>query len=206
MGKGLFTFDRADAIGTKLLLGLITVALAIYALVRPIVSWVQGKAYVTEVPTLVGMEVDLKSLQLRPGASIEAATAMQVRLDHPATSIRMLDLATGMVLVVAVVLVAWLISRLIDQIVSGDPFAGSAHIWLRSIAAVLILAPVLYLPLQMALSGSVIGQVLDTKSATAEFSIPLGFLAPMALGLVVAAIAQAFVHGRSLREDSEGLV
>ena len=38
MGKGLFTFDRADAIGTKLLLGLITVALAIYALVRPIVS------------------------------------------------------------------------------------------------------------------------------------------------------------------------
>jgi len=52
----------------------------------------------------------------------------------------------------------------------------------------------------------VIGQVLDTKSATAEFSIPLGFLAPMALGLVVAAIAQAFVHGRSLREDSEGLV
>ncbi|HRV68869.1 MAG TPA: hypothetical protein P5108_05405, partial [Marmoricola sp.] len=66
MGKGLFTFDRADAIGTKLLLGLITVALAIYALVRPIVSWVQGKAYVTEVPTLVGMEVDLKSLRLPP--------------------------------------------------------------------------------------------------------------------------------------------
>ncbi|MEZ5161652.1 MAG: hypothetical protein R2709_13490 [Marmoricola sp.] len=49
-GQNLLDFDRADLIGTKVLLGLITIAVTIYALIMPLVDWIRAKAFVAEVP------------------------------------------------------------------------------------------------------------------------------------------------------------
>ena len=206
MARNLLDFDQVDAIGTKVLLGLITIVVTIYALIMPLIDWIRGKAFVVEVPALAGMDVESADLKLRLGASILETTAMRVRIEDASTTLRLLDLAAGLVLVTATALVAWLILRVINQIVAGDPFAGAAMSWLRGIAGTLILAPVVYFPLMMARNGKAIGETLDTRTASMDFSFSLGLLGPMAVGLVIAALAQAFADGGRLREDAEGLI
>ena len=95
MAKNLLDFDRADLIGTKVLLGLITIAVTIYALIMPLVDWIRAKAFVAEVPALAGMDVDSAGLKLRSGASILETTAMRVSIEDPSTTLRLLDLAAG---------------------------------------------------------------------------------------------------------------
>jgi hypothetical protein len=206
MAKNLLDFDRADLIGTKVLLGLITIAVTIYALIMPLVDWIRAKAFVAEVPALAGMDVDSAGLKLRSGASILETTAMRVSIEDPSTTLRLLDLAAGVVLVTATALVAWHVLRVLNQIVAGDPFAGAVVTWLRVIAFTLILAPGVYLPLVLARHGAVIGETVDTRKASIEIPFSLDLFGPMVVGLVIAAFALAFDHGGRLREDAEGLI
>ena len=196
MAKNLLDFDRADLIGTKVLLGLITIAVTIYALIMPLVDWIRAKAFVAEVPALAGMDVDSAGLKLRSGASILETTAMRVSIEDPSTTLRLLDLAAGVVLVTATALVAWHVLRVLNQIVAGDPFAGAVVTWLRVIA----------FPLVLARHGAVIGETVDTRKASIEIPFSLDLFGPMVVGLVIAAFALAFDHGGRLREDAEGLI
>ena len=105
MARNLLDFDQVDAIGTKVLLGLITIVVTIYALIMPLIDWIRGKAFVVEVPALAGMDVESADLKLRLGASILETTAMRVRIEDASTTLRLLDLAAGLVLVTATALI-----------------------------------------------------------------------------------------------------
>ncbi|HNN49126.1 MAG TPA: DUF2975 domain-containing protein, partial [Marmoricola sp.] len=109
-------------------------------------------------------------------------------------------------LLIGVLLGAWLIHRLLGRIMAGEPFSPRAVWWVRGLAAVLLLWPCLLYPLNLALTGAALGEVVDTSGMTVSFQVPMMGFGFMVLGLLVAAIGEAFARGAQLRQDSEGLV
>ncbi len=206
MKKSVFAFDRADLIGTKLLLLLIVLGVGAYAVVTPVVDWIRDHPYRAMAVGPEGMGVTFSGLEVKPGAKVLSTGEIEAVLEHPSTGLRLLDLGAGLVLFLGVLAVAWLVHRLLSQIVSGEPFTRASVWGLRSIALVLLVGPWIQLPLLLARDGSTIGQALDTSGATFQMTIPTGLLWLSVLGLVVAAVGEAFARGVQLQDDQEGLV
>jgi hypothetical protein len=206
MRKGVFTFDRADLIGTKLLLLLIVIGVGAYAVVSPVIDWIRDRPYRAVVAGPEGMGVTFSGLEVKPGAKVLPSGEIEAVLQHPSSGLRLLDLGSGLVLFLGVLVVAWLVHRLLSRIVSGGPFTRESVWGLRAIALVLLVGPWIQLPLVLARNGSTTAQALDTGGATFLITISSGLLWLSVLGLVVAAIAEAFARGVQLQDDQEGLV
>lgn len=206
MRKSVFTFDRADLIGTKVLLVLIVIGVGTYAVVAPVVDWIRGRPYEAVVAGPEGMGVTFSGLEVKPGAKVLPTGEIEAVLQHPSTGLRLLDLGAGLVLFLGVLVVAWLVHRLLSRIVSGEPFIRESVWGLRAIALVFLVGPWIQLPLVLARDGSATGQALNTSGAAFLITIPSGLLWLSVLGLVVAAIAEAFARGVQLQDDQVGLI
>ncbi len=206
MNEKLFRFDRVDAIATRIVLLLTVLGVAWFSLVLPVVDWVRNRPMTLVVPAPVEAELGVKGLDVKSGSLVEAVDQLQVTLKQPTTSLRMLDLGSGLLLLVGVLLGAWLVYRLLGRIMAGEPFSPRTVWWVRGLAAVLLLWPCLLFPLNLALTGAALGEAVDTSGMTVSFQVPMMGFGFMVVGLLVAAIGEAFVRGAQLRQDSEGLV
>lgn len=206
MSRNVFAFDRADAIGTRILLLLIVISAGALAVIRPVIDWLQGHPFRSVVPGPEGMDRAVSGITIQPGVKVQASDQLQVTISDPSNGLRGLDLAAGSLVFLGVLICAWLIHKLLSQIMSGEPFTGSSVWWLRGIAGVLLIGPWIHLPFVMARNGMATGQALDTSGATFSMSLPMSLFILPVLGLLAAALGEAFARGKQLQEDSEGLI
>lgn len=177
----LLRFDRADRLGTELLVVVVWVSATAALLADPVRSWWRDSA-----------------LTINVGGD----AASVVTVVDPTLADRVSTLLPSVIAVLALTLGAWLTVRLLRSISAGDPFERVAVRRLRIIAALLLLVPP-----AVAVGASLAASSVNARHdlGVSEFSITLP-LAWMLAGLLVAAVAQAFVTGGALRDEVEGLV
>lgn len=200
----LLTFDRVDFAVTKVVIaGAAAAPLAgVYGVLQP---WLAGEPLVTTVPTGSMSPLD-SAATLRPGVSAEHTGELLVRLPDAATGLWVSQLIASVWVAVIVWAVLWQLWRVLASIQRGEPFSRGVVARLRWMATYLIVAPWVLL----ALNGWVTGQVSAaafTDDQPLKFVLSLGTeFAVTATGLLIAAIAEAFVRGEQLQADTEGLV
>lgn len=199
--RSLLTFDRADFSATYALLGLIAIGTALVAVVWPLIDWWRG----VPLSWLVATVDAGPAVAANPGAVAHWNDGVQVTLDHASATARITAVLPGLLTTAAVLLVALQLLPLLRAIQTGEPFVAASVRRLRVIALVLAIAPVLTL-VATAMAGAVIrAEAIPSASFALEFS-PSGIIVPLATGLMVAALAEAFSRGAQLRADTDGLV
>ncbi|NHA69561.1 DUF2975 domain-containing protein [Phycicoccus flavus] len=193
----LLTFDRTDRYGLGVLLALVVLVQLVVRVVLPVADWLRGEP--VRVPLLSAVEVPaLDAVGTAHGEGV-----YDVLVDASAGQ-RAAVVAVGVMTVALVAVAAWLVLAVMRSIASGDPFGPATVGRLRLLAAVLVIgAPVLTaaeLPVQGWMLGTLdLGGLDPATPVDAPWQAVVG-------GLVVALLAEAFVVGRRLREDVEGLV
>lgn len=188
-----FRFDRSDRIATQTLLW-IGVAVTAIAPVLTAVDWFRRRqVVVNEVPVEVGEGA------ARAGRVVGPAFG-DVLVQGVGAGQLMLLLSSGVLVVAAAVWGAILLGRVLGDLGRGEPFAQANVTRLRIVALLLLVVPlaadVLY--------GVARTQILASQGAD---SLWVNFQPGWILvGLLVAAVAQAFASGSRLRADVEGLV
>lgn len=196
--SGLLTFDRSDRLGFAALLVLVVGVQTVVRVVLPVVAWVRGDP----VPVPMIGEVAVPALD---GRAVEHGVGrFDVLVEGASPVQRLADLVPGVLTVLIVAGVTALVLAVMHSVATGDPFGPPTVRRLRALAGLLVVGT----PVVTFAALSVDGWLLS--------SVDLGGLDPaMAVdppweavvgGLFVALLAEAFVVGRRLREDVEGLV
>lgn len=200
----LLRFDRTDLSASYVLIGLIALGTTLATVVWPLVDWLRG----TPLSWLVSTTADVDA---GPGLGVTVGTAARwsgdvvVTLADASATARVVTLVPGLILCLAVVLVAVQLVPLLRSIESGEPFVAASVRRLRVIALIVMITPALLL-----VAHALAGVVVSTEALTgAPFALDLtfsGVFVGLAAGLMIAAIAQAFTRGAQLRADTDGLV
>lgn len=200
-------FDRWDFLATRILLIVSVAITALFNVVLPLADWLRGRPLIWQLQTAFRPRAD----QLKPGVhGVHDGTVTVSITDAPAGT-WVATLVPGLITCLIAGVLVWLVWRLLGGIQAGHPFVAGSVTWLRAIAATLILGPI---PLGAAFgfaNGSVtnaaISQIPPTPIIflTIDASASNGWLL-VGLGLLVAAIAEAFAKGARLQEDVDGLV
>lgn len=200
-------FDRWDFLATRILLIASVVITAVFNVALPAADWLRGRPLVWQLDTALRPEAD----QLKPGIRGVHDGRVTVSIPDASAGTWVATLAPGLITCLIAGVLVWLVWRLLGGIQAGRPFVAGSVAWLRAIAATLILGPI---PLGAAFgfaNGSVtaaaISQIPPTPIIllTIDSSASNGWLL-VGLGLLVAAIAEAFAKGARLQEDVDGLV
>ena len=199
----LLRFDRSDFGISFVVIAFLAAAVPVYTLVMPLATWARGTGLVGEID-LSGQR--LGETQTAPGAEVLSAGVGRARFETLDTQTFLAYLAPGLVLTVATLLVACLLWHLLRSIQSGDPFI-TASVWrLRGIAGVLLLAPPLHAVASAFSLGSLTHAALVDSPPGLLFLLSPAPLMVMGVGLLLAALAEAFRRGTDLERDVEGLV
>lgn len=202
----IMTFDRWDFLLTKLLLIAVSAAITGTAVLFPALSWALGHDLIWAGSIGLEQPVRDQALIVHPGAEVEWSGAATYRIAEATPSVWLATLLPGLVLAAATILLAWLLLRLLNQLQSEVPFIRASVWWLRAMAVVLIIAPWLHLMAGAVANGVVQHAALSGDSA---LRLDIGIAGPLlltALGLLVAAIAEAFGRASRLQDEVEGLV
>lgn len=198
-----WTFDRADLLGTRLTLLVIAALATLGGLVLPALGLVRGDP-LTRTVAVPGDTVP--DLPLRAGATATDSGEVALSLADPSMGTRIAGLLPGLALALAMIVVAVLVLRLLGRLSDDQPFLASSVSLLRGFALVLLIGPLLVGAFSMIADLAVTGAAY-ADGAAVHASLDLGpYLLVMALGLIVAAIAEAFARGAQLEAELDGLV
>ena len=206
-GKSLFTFDRWDFLGTRLLLGAVAVGVTAFGVVAPIVRWLRGDALTWQLDT--GRTEALASDQVVPKTGVELTWpgTTDVEIREAGADTWLASIVPGALLAIATVIVVVALLRLLSSIEARHPFAPAAVRSLRIVGATLLFGAVLVSVAGAAADAAVRKAAIDLTAGTTTFHVSLGPVVVIAaVGLVCAALAEAFAHGIELADDVEGLV
>lgn len=177
----LFRFDRADRIGTEMVIGVVVLIWSAGQLLDPVTRWIEGRPLLLDV-----------------GAKF---TSDRVPVEAATTTDRLMVLAPSVAAVVLLGVGAWLVLRVLHGIAGRNPFARSQVRRLRTVAMMMLILPaVLNFATFVATTTVLDRHGLDVE---AMISVPITWLLA---GLATAAVAQAFADGASLRDDVDGLI
>ncbi|WP_134771957.1 DUF2975 domain-containing protein [Ornithinimicrobium flavum] len=187
-------FDRADRWVTIVLLWLVVGAAAAYPLFVAL-DWALRRQV-----TLTGVPVEVDPGAAGAGQVVSGVADAHVLVGGVSAAHLALLLLAPVLTVAAAVWGAVLLSRFLQDLAAGTPFARANVRRLRVIALLLLLVP----PVAGAVYGAARALIMDQAGAP-------GFLvtvtpAWLVAGLLVAAVAQAFAAGARLQDDVDGLV
>lgn len=206
MGKQsrILTFDRWDFIATKVLIVAITLGNLVITVIWPATSWLRSEPlrWVVTVDTAIGLR---DGLSTAPEAAAQWNGEALVTLTEASTSTWLATLLPGGIVTGAVAVVAIQLLRLLNDIQAREPFAAASVRRLRTIALVLIIAPMLDLAANAVADAAVRSAAFTDTPFTLLLSAN-GVLATIGAGLMVAALAEAFACGAELRANVDGLV
>jgi hypothetical protein len=195
-------FDRLDFLMTKALLAIVGVGVPVISIGWPLVSWLRDEPLRW---TLDGLGVTTVPDRLVPlgGVSLRGADTITVRIEDAGAGAWMATLLPGLLLSVAVGLVAWLLLRVVQRIERSEPFVSASAVALRLVGATILLGS-LAVSLGLGAADVVItGRALE--GADPDFGFEVNFIAFVA-ALLMLALAEAFAQGARLQKDVEGLV
>jgi uncharacterized protein (UPF0261 family) len=199
------TFDRWDFLATKVVLVVVAIATPIATLVVPLSDWARGKPLVWTVDTGVVDAVPSGRIAWREGATARGTGDAVVTIHGAGGGTWLASMLPGLVLCVATVIVAFLCFQLLRRIQAGEPFGAGSVTILRLTAVIVISGTFL-----VSVAGSfadvlIMNRAVENSSAIA-FSVTGEQIVLVAVGLLVAAMAEAFAQGERIRRDVEGLV
>lgn len=186
-------FDRGDQIATGILLWLIVGVSAGYAVFVSLDWMLRRQVTLTEVPLEVGE--DAAGTGRVVGMPSGNVLVEGVSAGHFA--LLMVPVLLGLA---ATVWGAVLLQRLLKDLGRGEPFSRANVSRLRIVALLLMVVP-LFADMAYAMARSTLMSAQGVDGFVFSFS-PGWLLA----GILVAAVAQAFASGTTLRADVDGLV
>jgi len=192
-------FDRPDRVGLLALLWIVALGAFVQWVVVPAVNWAKAG------PIHGTVQADVEVRGLTTGAIVDSPTGIGVSFADPTAAQRALAAMPGLLTFAVVLFVVWLLTGLLRDLGSGEPFTTRSVLRLNLIAltvglgaAVVTVANVVA---ELGLNDAVLSDEVSTRAFLVD--MPFGFLGAM---LVIAAIAEAFRHGVRLRDDVDGLV
>lgn len=186
-------FDRGDQIATAILLWLLVGFSAGYAVFISLDWMLRRQVTLTEVPLEVGE--DAAGTGRIVGMPTGTVLVEGVSAGHFA-----LLMAPVLVGLIATVWGAVLLQRLLKDLGRGEPFSRANVSRLRIVALLLMVVPLA----SDSVSAIARSELLSAKGVDAYvFVFSPGWLLA---GILVAAVAQAFASGVTLRSDVDGLV
>jgi hypothetical protein len=194
------TFDGADYLITKIVLGIAVVGSIIFGLVGPIID------AATNAPLALSYKTKVASgIHLPRGTTHDGYATMQLLL-HDATLGERIGQAIPELLVGAMTIgVAWLLFQLLRTTQAAEPFTVRNVRRINLIALTIGIGGML-VQLAHGFADNAIAnadRLPDPTSLTFEMTFtPL----PLVVMLVMAIVAEAFRRGIALRNDVEGLV
>ncbi|PDP88747.1 hypothetical protein CQJ94_03110 [Glycomyces fuscus] len=174
------------------------------------------------VPAATSADLNVLTRDLPPGTAprppdvaahgdvtVEGAGGMEIAFHDPSAAERLMLVAPALITALAAGLVTYLLLRMVMTLDRGDPFVPANVRRMYAIALTVITGA-----LAVPAAGELLGAVLEHRAlgtdAAAELSLSLdldgGVLPLVAVGLVVAALAEVLRRGTRMREDVEGLV
>jgi hypothetical protein len=184
--------------------GILTIPLLMWNTLRADdLSWDGDVGYITELPR--------GSLTPAPGASFDFTGSVGVRLDDPSTRLSLLSVAPSIVLTAAIVYVAWVLLLVVLNVNAGQSFQGAVPRLLATVGPVIAVTAVAvtflhaYANREIMLAALAPDELWHTGDDLFEpaYGTMLGWLF---IALLVSVIARAFIEGRRLADDTDGLV
>lgn len=205
--KSVFTFDRWDFLGTRVVLGVVALGSVAVGVVVPLVRMLQGESLTWQLETGKTDALVTDELTAKPGATLTWPGSADVRIEDAGTGTWLASIAPGAVLAVGTVIVVLALLRLLSSIQARAPFAPAAVRSLRVVGATLLAGSVLVTVADSLANRVVLRAAADVRGEPASFTLDLGAVVVFAgAGLVCAALAEAFAHGITLADDVEGLI
>lgn len=195
--QDVLAFDRWDGMALRGMLWLIVVLGVGANVVQPVVAWLRGESLSVSYPG----EITVPELD-RVGTAYGDGV-YDVWLDDPTWWQRVVDLAPGVLMSVLIVAVVVLLQKVLRHVVAGEPFATGQVTRLRLVALLLLGAPAIS-SAEFVAGGMLLGS-MDLGGMNIIAAIDLPWLM-IAVGMVVALLAEAFKSGAALRDDVSGLV
>jgi len=194
------TFDRADYLGTKIILGITVVGSVLFGLGGPVVN------AATNAPLPVSYTTKVTSgIELPRGATHNGEATVQLLLKDATLGERFGQAIPGLLLAAMTIAVAWLLFQLLRSAQAGEPFTGRNVRRINTTALVVGLGGMLVQLVQGLADNAIYpsGRLPDPSTLLFEMSFtPL----PLVVMLVIALVGETFRRGVVLRHDVEGLV
>lgn len=204
--KSLFTFDRWDFLGTRIVLVVIALGSVAVGVVVPLVRMVQGEPLIRQLETGRTDALVTDQLTANGGAALTWPGTVDARIEDAEVGTWLTSILPGAVLAIGTVIVVLALFRLLSSIEAGAPFAPAAVRSLRIVGATLLAGSVLVTVADSFANRAVLEVAVILRGET-TFMLDLGAVVVFAgAGLMCAAIAEAFARGVELASDVEGLV
>jgi len=193
-------FDRLDYLITKIVLGIAVVGSVLFGLGGPI------RDAITNAPLPVSYSTKVTSgIELPRGATHDGNTTVELMLTAATLGERLTQALPELLIAAMTIAVAWLLYRLLRDTQAGEPFTRR-NVWrINTIAFVVGLGWILVQFAQGVADNMIqtTGRIPDQGDPSFVFTFtPL----PLAAGIVIALIGEAFRRGVEIRDDVEGLV
>jgi hypothetical protein len=193
-------FDGLDYLITKIVLGIAVVGSVLIGLGGPI------RNAVTNAPLPVSYSTKVTSgIPLPRGATHDGNATVELMLSDATLGERLTQALPQLLIAAMTIAVAWLLYQLLRDTQSKEPFTRR-NVWRISATALMIgigMWPVLITQFMADNMIQMSGRIPDQGDPSFVFNFtPL----PLAAGIVIALIGEAFRRGVQLRDDVEGLV
>ncbi|HZJ07928.1 MAG TPA: DUF2975 domain-containing protein [Nocardioidaceae bacterium] len=193
-------FDRADYLGTKIILGIAVVGSVLFGLVGPVVS------AVTNAPLPVSYTTKITSgIELPRGATHDGEATMELLLTNATLGERLTQALPEFLIAGLTIAVAWMLFQLLRSTQAREPFTLRNVRRINTIALVIGLGWIVVQFAQGVADNAIqtMGRLPDNGDLAFVFTFtPL----PLVVMLVIALIGEAFRRGVQIRDDVEGLV
>lgn len=205
--KSLFTFDRWDYLGTRVVLGVVAVVVVGTGVVVPVLQMLRGEPLTWQLETGTTDALVTDEVTAGPGVELTWPGTAAVRIEDADTGTWLATIAPGVVLALCTVVVVLALLRLLASIQRKAPFAPAAVRSLRVVGATLLIGSALVTVADTIANKAVLDAAVDLAGDEMVFTLDLGLVVVFgAAGLLFAALAEAFAHGIALADDVEGLV
>jgi hypothetical protein len=193
-------FDGLDYLITKIVLGIAVVGSVLFGLGGPI------RNAVTNAPLPVSYSTKVTSgIPLPRGATHDGNATVELLLTDATLGERLTQALPQLLIAAMAIAVAWLLYQLLRDTQSNEPFTRR-NVWRITATALIIgigMWPVLITQFMADNMIQMSGRIPDQGDPSFVFTFtPL----PLAAGIVIALIGEAFRRGVELRDDVEGLV
>lgn len=193
-------FDGIDYLITKIVLGIAVVGSVLFGLGGPI------RDAVTNAPLPVSYSTKVTSgIPLPRGATHDGNATVELMLTDATLGERLTQALPELLIATMTIAVAWLLYQLLRDTQSKEPFTRR-NVWRITTTALIVGIGMWPVQFAQGVADNMIqtsGRIPDQGDPSFVFTFTA---LPLAAGIVVALIGEAFRRGVELRDDVEGLV